>query len=104
MALRVWFSRGLAASELWLFGEDALAELALTLDDDAWSDVLDLAAHYRDPSTPVPVTETRVTNGHTMCFAVMDHVEGGVRPLARVRRRPMRSLPAHLEVRRHERP
>lgn len=97
------FSRGLAASELWLFGEDALAEEVLALDDGSWSKVLDLAAFYRDPTVPVPVTDIRVTNGHMMCFACMHHIEGSIRPLARARRRPMKTLPAHLEERRHER-
>jgi hypothetical protein len=99
----VWFSRGLAASELWLFGEDDLAEQVLALDDDAWDKVLDLAAYYRDPSIPVPVTETKVTSGHTTCFACMHQIEGSIRPLARSRRRAKSSLPAHLAERRHER-
>ena len=74
------------------------------MDDDAWAKVLSLGAFYRNPATEVPVTETRVSNGHTMCFACIHHIEGCIRTLARSRRRPKSSLPAHLVERSNEKP
>ncbi len=89
------FARDLASMCLWDYGEDELSERALSLSDDEWELVQRVAATYRDPDYPLPLTGQRVVNGHVVAFAVITVLEG-LRPLARTRRRPARSRPPHL--------
>ena len=78
-----------------MFGEDELAQRMIDLDDDEMLKVWRTAATYLDPSFQLPNTG-KATNSHVMVFACMKHLEGSLRPLARQRRRPGKSLPADL--------
>jgi hypothetical protein len=91
--LRVNFSVGSAAADLWAFGEDDLADRALELSKDQLFEAWLHAARYYDADFPLPVTGRRVTLGHVVAFAVMTVLEGGLRPLARQRRRPAKNMP-----------
>jgi len=94
--IRVVFSTAEAATDLWAFGEDALAEVVLTFSE------LDLLAAWRqaaifyDPSVSLPVEGRTITLGHVVAFACMHRIEGSVRPLARRRRRPASTVPEHF--------
>lgn len=90
------FSTGSAAAELWAFGEDDLAEAALLVQEDAMPGLWAKAARFYDDSYPLPVEGRRITLGHVISFALMDHVEGRLRPLARSRRRAQSAIPAHI--------
>jgi hypothetical protein len=96
--LRVTFSAGGAAADLWAFGEDALAEEVLAFSDldllAAWRQA---ASYYYDSSIPLPVEGRRITLGHVVAFACMHQIEGAIRPLARRRRRPAKALPDHIK-------
>jgi hypothetical protein len=91
--VRVTFSAAAAATDLWAFGEDALADVVLTFSE------LDLLAAWRqaaifyDPSVPLPVEGRTITLGHAVAFACMHQIEGAIRPLARQRRRPAGAVP-----------
>jgi hypothetical protein len=92
----VTFSREVAASELWAFGEDALADVVLGFSDDQLASAWKLAATLNDADFPLPVVGRRITLGHVCCFACMVQVEGAPRQLARQRRRPEAALPARF--------
>ena len=92
----VVFSSGSAAVEAWRFGEDELAARMLDIDDDRMLDLWRTAAEFYDENHPLPVTGRRITLGHVIVFACLYHVGGGVRPLARQRRRPANQIPDHL--------
>jgi hypothetical protein len=96
--LRVTFSVGSAASDLWAFGEDDLAEAALDLSDQQLLAAWRWAAMYYRPAYPLPVTGRRITLGHVVAFATMTVLEGTVRPLARQRRRPDKTMPEHIRI------
>ena len=96
--VRVTFSRGTAAAELWRFGEDDLAAAALELCDDELVQVWRTAAALSDPAVDVPVEGRRVTNAHVICFACMQQMERRIRPLARQRRRPAKDLPGAIRA------
>ena len=96
--LRVVFSLGGAASDLWAFGEDDLAEAALAMSDDQLIAAWRIAATYYDETWPLPVTGRRITLGHVVAFATMAVLEGDVRPLARQRRRPKSSTPERIKI------
>lgn len=92
----VVFSRGQAARELWAFGEDELAERALRIPEIQLPGLWETAAAYYDANYPLPVTGRRITLGHVAAFATMNHLEGALRPLARQRRRPAKTVPDHI--------
>ncbi|MBK5334185.1 MAG: hypothetical protein JJD93_19570 [Ilumatobacteraceae bacterium] len=94
--LRVTFSAGSAASDLWAFGEDDLAEAALDLSDQQLLAAWRWAAMYYRPEYPLPVVGRRITLGHVVAFAAMTVLEGRVRTLARQRRRPDKTIPEHI--------
>lgn len=96
LGVQVHFSRHTAAQGLWDYGEDALAERALTLTDKELAAVQRIAAVYEDTAYPLPVQGTRITHRHVNALAVVTYVEGSLRPLARTRRRPEKNRPAHL--------
>jgi hypothetical protein len=95
---RVTFTAGVAAAELWAFGEDDLAEAVLGFSEEDLAEVWRLGAIYNDDSFPLPVVGRTVSLGHVMCFACMMRLEHGLRPLARQRRRPAKTMPEHLRV------
>lgn len=90
------FSSGQAARELWAFGEDDLAERALRIPEPELPQMWATAATYNDAHYPLPVTGRRITLGHVVAFAAMNHLEGALRPLSRQRRRPAKTVPAHI--------
>ena len=92
----VTFSPGQAAQDLWAFGEDDLAERALRIPELELPDLWVTAATYYDADYPLPVTGRRITLGHVVAFAAMNHLEGSLRPLARQRRRPAATVPDHI--------
>jgi hypothetical protein len=92
----VVFSSEQAAASLWDYGEDALVEPALALDDDRLQQAWTLAGRYWDPTFALPGMKHRLTLGHVAAFAVITLLEGDLRPLARERRRAQRSKPEHL--------
>ena len=94
---RVYFSRSQAAASLWDYGEDELAERALTLTDDDLGDVQAIASHFEDPGYPLPVSGQRITHNHVTAFAAMMFFEGNLRPLARTRRRAAKDRPMRFD-------
>lgn len=96
---QVRFSRSQAAASLWDYGEDELAERALQLNDAELAKVQAIAAHYEDPSYPLPLDGQRITHNHVTALAAVTYLENHLRPLARTRRRPERDRPARFEPR-----
>lgn len=92
----VTFSRGVAAQQLWLYGEDELAEVVLGFGEQELSAAWNYAGQYNDLSFELPTDTESVNLGQVACFACMTQIEGQLRPLARRRRRPARSMPAHI--------
>ena len=92
---RVIFSAGVAAGELWAFGENDLA-LRLICQSSSCSPLL--AETYDSPDFPLPVYGRTITNGHVVAFAVMTVLEGDIRPLARERRRPKSQMPEAIRM------
>lgn len=93
---RVHFSMSQVAASLWDYGEDQLADHVLTLGDADLQGMQAIAAHYEDPSYPLPVQGARITHHHVTALAAITYVEGQVRPLARTRRRPVSGRPARF--------
>ncbi len=89
----VYFSKSQAAAALWDHGEDALADRALEMSDEDLLRIQNIAAHYEDPSYPLPVEGQRVTHNHVSALAAITFFEGQVRPLSRNRRRPAKNRP-----------
>ena len=89
----VYFSKTQVAAALWEYAEDALADRALAMSDDDLGLVQNVAAHFEDPSYPLPVAGQRITHNHVMALAAITFFEGQVRPLARNRRRPEKDRP-----------
>lgn len=92
------FSRTTTALCLWEFGEDDLSDMALTLTDSQLRRIQEIALRYESPSFPLPVNRQRASHGHCIALAAVTQLEGGLRPLARVRRRPKRDTPERLLV------
>jgi hypothetical protein len=93
-------SKGVIASALWDYGEDALAERALGMSEDERTKINKIQALYDDPNYPLPMTGQRITNNHVAAFAAITLFEGAVRPLARTRRRPAKNRPPAIEEQR----
>lgn len=74
LGVQVHFSRHTAAQGLWDYGEDALAERALTLTDKELAAVQRIAAVYEDTAYPLPVQGTRITHRHVNALAVVAYV------------------------------
>ncbi|MGN0063701.1 MAG: hypothetical protein ACI379_05620 [Nocardioides sp.] len=91
-------SRSQVASALWDYGEDALAERAIGMNDDELASIEKISAWYEDPTYPLPMTGQRITHSHVAAFAAITLFEGRVRPLARTRRRPQRDRPVAYEA------
>ena len=89
----VYFSKSQAAAALWDYGEDALADRALEMSDVDLGLVQNIAAHFEDPSYPLPVDGQRITHNHVNALAAITFYEGQVRPLTRNRRRPEKDRP-----------
>jgi hypothetical protein len=93
---QVRFSRNAVAASLWDYGEDALADRALRMSDADLRRVQAIAAHYEDPSCPLPVVGQRITHNHVTALAAITYFEKDLRPLTRTRRRPARTRPARF--------
>ncbi len=93
-SFQVHFSKTSLASDLWFFGEDALAERAYQMPDSELRPIQTIASHYEDPNYPLPVSGQNISHGHVAAFAAITYFEGAVRPLARTRRRPSKDRPA----------
>ena len=80
------FRRDVLAEALWEYGEDELAEAALSLSDDDLRDVQRLAVwhHVNDPE---PERGPKLTNGRVMARAAIEFVERTGRDTKRQRRR-----------------
>jgi hypothetical protein len=92
----VHFSRSTLAASLWDYGEDALADRALTMSDADLRSVQAVAANYEDPAYPLPFAGQRITHNHVMALAAITYFEKDIRPLTRTRRRPERARPARF--------
>jgi len=90
---RVVFSPSQVAARLWEYGEDGLADRALTMDRHELLAIRRLSAVYDDSSYPLPVEGRRITRGHVDALAAIAFFEGRLRPLARTRRRAQKSRP-----------
>ena len=73
-----------------------MAEAALRFSDNDMLELWTTAGRFYDASYPLPVEGRRITLGHVVAFACMEHVEGRLRPLARSRRRAQSAMPAHI--------
>ena len=89
----VHFSRSQVAASLWDYGEDDLADRALAMTNDDLRSVQAIAAHYEDPTYPLPMSGQRITHNHVTAFAAITFLEGKIRPLARTRRRAQKDRP-----------
>jgi hypothetical protein len=89
----VHFSRSAVAASLWDYGDDKLADRAITMSNADLLSVQAIAAHYDDPAYPLPVTTTRITHNHVTALAAITYFEKDIRPLARTRRRPTGGRP-----------
>jgi hypothetical protein len=89
----VYFSKSQAAAALWDYGEDDLADRAAEMNDEDLGRIQNIAAHFEDPSYPLPVEGQRITHNHVTALAAITFFEGQVRPLARRRRRPKKNRP-----------
>lgn len=89
--------KGLVASALWDYGEDALAERALAMSEEQRVKIDKISAWYEQPDYLLPMTGQRITHNHVAAFAAITFFEGQVRPLARTRRRPAKDRPAKFE-------
>jgi hypothetical protein len=87
------FSRSAVAASLWDYGEDALADRALAMNDAELRSVQAIAANYEDPEYPLPVAGQRITHNHVTALAAITYFEEDIRPLTRTRRRPERARP-----------
>jgi hypothetical protein len=94
--LRMTFSAAGAATDLWAFGEDTLADVVLAFSEQELLAAWRQAAALYDASVSLPVEGRRVTLGHVVAFACMQQIEGAIRPLARQRRRPAGAVPEHI--------
>ncbi len=101
-AFYVVFSTGGAAADLWAFGEDELADRALQIEESSMVGLWTTAATFYHSSYPLPVEGRRITLGHVVAFACMSHLEGRLRPLARLRRRPDAKMPQYIRDARTE--
>jgi hypothetical protein len=95
---RVTFSATGAATDLWAFGEDELADAALKFSEEELLAAWRQAAVYYAPSVALPVEGRRITLGHVVAFACMHQLEGSIRPLARQRRRAAKAVPQHIRT------
>jgi hypothetical protein len=93
---RVYFSRSAVAASLWDYGEDALADRALTMSDADLRGVQAIAANYEDPAYPLPIAGQRITHNHVTALAAITYFEKDIRPLTRTRRRPERTRPTRF--------
>lgn len=89
------FSAEQAAAALWTYGEDGLIDRALALTEAELHKLWALAGmHWReDHGLPL---QSRLVLDKLTAFACIEFFEGGVRPLARERRRPVRDTPERL--------
>ena len=93
---RVHISRSAVAASLWDYGEDELADRALTMSDADLQGVQAIAANYEDPAYTLPIAGQRITHNHVTALAEITFFEKEIRPLTRTRRRPERSRPARF--------
>ena len=91
-------SRQLIASALWDYGEDELAQRAITMTEDERLSICNIEAWYESPHYPLPMTGQRITHNHVAAFAAITVFEGKVRPLAQTRRRPQKDRPAIFDT------
>ncbi|WP_156171874.1 hypothetical protein [Demequina rhizosphaerae] len=90
----VHFSKETCASSLWAYGEDDLADRALTMTDAELTHVQTIASHFEDPDFALPAAAKRITHNHVMALAAVAYFERRIRPLALGRRRPQKLRPA----------
>ena len=93
---RVHFSESQTAASLWDYGEDELADRALTMTDDDLKAIQRIAATYEDPAYALPIEGQRITHNHVNAIAAIAYFEGRLRPLSRARRRPEKSRPVRF--------
>jgi hypothetical protein len=93
---RVHVSRSSVAASLWDFGEDDLADRALTMSDEDLQAIQHICAVYEEPSYLLP-REGRIAHVHVNAFAAIAYFEGSLRPLARTRRRPQKDRPERFQ-------
>lgn len=94
---RYLFSKSQVAAALWDYDEEKLADRALEMTDKELTRIQNIAAHFRNPSYPLPVVGQRITTNHVVALAAITFFEGRVRPLARNRRRPEKQRPARFD-------
>ena len=92
----VSFSREVLAGGLWAYGEDELADRALTMSDSDHGHIQVIAAHFENPHYDLPVATKTITHNHVNSLAAVTYFEGRTRELARVRRRPQKLMPARF--------
>lgn len=90
---KVHFSKSQTAASLWDYAEDDLAERALRMSDADLERIQGIAAHYENPSYPLPIDGQRISHNHVSALAAITYFEGRLRPLARNRRRPEKGRP-----------
>jgi hypothetical protein len=93
---RMYVSRSAVAASLWDYGEDELADRALTMSDADLRCVQGIAANYEDPAYPLPIAGQRITHNHVTALAAITYFGKDIRPLTRTRRRPERTRPTRF--------
>ena len=94
----VSFSREVLAAALWAYGEDELADRALSMSDADHAHIQVIAAHFENPQYALPVETKIITDNHVNALAAITYFEGRTRELARARRRPEKLFPARFDA------
>ncbi|WP_022877353.1 hypothetical protein [Microbacterium sp. B19] len=84
------------ARSLWDYAEDALAERALAMTRTELLAIRRICAVFENPSYPLPIEGQNITHNHVSAMAAIALFEGGIRPLARTRRRPQKQRPGRF--------
>lgn len=91
----VIFSSEQAAAALWAYGEDELSARALLISEQDLPKLWAIAGRRWTADHGLPL-KSRLVLDKVTAFAVMEFVEGSVRPLARERRRSISDMPQRL--------
>lgn len=84
---------------LWEFGEDALADRALSMSREDHAAIQRISASWSSSSHQLPVSGQKISRGHVLALAAVGYFEGSLRPLARDRRRPGKQRPVRFTPR-----
>jgi hypothetical protein len=91
------FSAKVAATALWKYGEDSLAERALDLSEADLARLAEIAGGYWRIDHRLPL-ESRLVADKAIAFSCIQYFEGHLRALKQERRRPDKLLPERFPI------